>query len=115
MWPILFIVACFVLTLVFLKLIVGGVRLIRGDTEGLIEEEREGFDQYEGFYSRHRAPKSFDDAMEGFEADLSRPREMHGPWRLRDWRANRLPDWLTSERPPSRTPIRSGRAPPPAS
>jgi predicted tellurium resistance membrane protein TerC len=87
MWPILFIVACVVLTLLFVKLIVGGVQLIQGDTEGLIEEEHEGFDQYEG---RHRAPKSFDDAMEGFEPDLSRSGEMYGPWRPRDWRANRI-------------------------
>jgi hypothetical protein len=74
MWPILSIVACVVLTLLFVKLIVGGVPLIQGDTEGLIEEEHEGFDQYKGFYGRHRAPKSFDDAMEGFEARRARAR-----------------------------------------
>jgi hypothetical protein len=74
-----------------------------------MERKRDNWRAAIGLSPLDDPPESALDQPDELEARIARavtaakrtPREMHGPWRPRDWRANRLPDWLASERPPS--------------
>jgi hypothetical protein len=73
-----------------------------------MERKRDNWRAAVGLSPPDDPPESALDQPDELEARIARAvtaakrtsREMHGPWRPRDWRANRLPDWLASERPP---------------